>query len=238
MTTIKPCLTVYRLSDVYPSVPPRDRSRLSNNELALANDMRWETGQELRVRFLDGDPGFQERVEAIARTWLEYANLRFTFADQYTTELRVTFAGSEYSSYVGKEAYDIPQDRPTVRLGGLDTVTDPDEVRRVVLHEFGHAIGCVHEHSSPVAKIQWDETAVYAYYKQQYNWTEEEIRDNVLYRYTDDEVEATLDHDPDSIMQYAVPGVLTRDGTEIGWNTDLSAGDKAFIAAMYPYPAA
>jgi len=35
-------------------------------------------------------------------------------------------------------------------------------------------------------------------------------------------------------MQYSVSYSLTTGGFEIGWNTDLSAGDKAFIAKLYP----
>jgi hypothetical protein len=36
-------------------------------------------------------------------------------------------------------------------------------------------------------------------------------------------------------MQYPVPAHLTRNGYEIGWNTELSAGDQSFIARMYPF---
>jgi serralysin len=35
-------------------------------------------------------------------------------------------------------------------------------------------------------------------------------------------------------MQYPVPRQLTIGDFEIGWNNDLSSGDKTFAARMYP----
>ena len=36
-----------------------------------------------------------------------------------------------------------------------------EDIRSVVLHEFGHALGAIHEHLSPMADIPWDRDAVY-----------------------------------------------------------------------------
>jgi hypothetical protein len=106
-------------------------------------------------------------------------------------------------------------------------------LRRTVLHEFGHALGCIHEQASPAAAIPWDEPKVYEFYRRWQGWSDETIRHNVLRRYSADQVRFTH-HDPDSIMQYPVPAALTGGRLEIGWNTDLSEGDKSFIARMYP----
>jgi serralysin len=38
------------------------------------------------------------------------------------------------------------------------------QVRPVVLHEFGHVLGCIHEHSSPAAQIPWNKDTVYEQY--------------------------------------------------------------------------
>ena len=210
---------------------PGDVAR--HDELALEWRKQWQPGQELRIRFLDGDAQTKTLVEQIARTWLRHAGLHFVFGDRHTTELRITFSGNGYWSYVGTDALRIHPDRPTMRLGGLSAGRDPALLRRVVLHEFGHAIGCVHEQSSPAAAIPWNEPAVYAYYRKYSAWSDEEIRRNVLLRYSAATTRFTA-HDPASIMQYAVPASLTVGGYQIPWNNELSPGDKSFIARMYP----
>jgi hypothetical protein len=36
-------------------------------------------------------------------------------------------------------------------------------IKRQVLHEFGHALGCVHKHCSPGADIHWNPEEVFFY---------------------------------------------------------------------------
>ncbi|GAG91328.1 unnamed protein product, partial [marine sediment metagenome] len=98
-----------------------------------------------------------------------------------------------------------------------------------------HAIGCVHEQSSPNIDIPWDKEKVYGYYWNYYGWSKEKVDRNVLKRYTHSEAAATQ-HDQTSIMQYPVRNEHTIGDFEIGWNTELSDTDKIFIASMYPYP--
>lgn len=218
-----------------PAVLPRqaDLLRASAEELALAWQRQWQPGQELRISFLDGEPGLHRRVERHARTWLDHANLAFTFGRYADAEIRVTFHGDGYLSLVGTDALRAPRTRPTMQLGGFTADSDDAELRRTVLHEFGHAIGCIHEQASPAAAIPWDEGKVYLFYRAWQGWDDETIKANVLQRYS---AAATRysDYDPDSIMQYPVPASLTTNGFSVGWNTELSAGDESFIARMYP----
>lgn len=208
----------------------RDTNR---HELALARYNLWEPGQVLRIRFLDGDKDLHKRVEAHARKWLEHANLVFEFGNFADAVIRITFTGSGYRSLVGTDATKRPNPLPTMFLGGFTAQTDDVEMQRVVLHEFGHAIGCVHEQANPNIDIPWDEEKVYAYYQYHYRWTKERVDSNVLKRYSKSDVHATQ-HDPQSIMQYPVSKELTRGDFEIGWNNTLSDTDKAYIKAMYP----
>jgi hypothetical protein len=212
---------------------PVDLRNASHRELAMAWRKNWQPGQEIRITFVDGDPDLQQRVQEVASQWLNYANLDFNFGNHAEAEVRVTFQGDGYSSYIGTDAQTIPADQATLYLGGFNLDMPEDEFRRPVLHEFGHAIGCVHEQASPGVRIPWDEQKVYEFYRQWQGWDDETIYNNVLRRYSEDEVRFT-EHDPQSIMQYPVPEELTIGDYAIGWNTDLSEQDRSFIARMYP----
>jgi len=51
---------------------------------------------------------------------------------------------------------------PRMILQGSDTMQDGPELARIVLHEFGHAMGLEHELRKSVALIPWD-TALYTH---------------------------------------------------------------------------
>ena len=100
-----------------------------------------------------------------------------------------------------------------------------------MLHEFGHALGLVHEHLSPSVTIPWDEEKVYAYFKRTNDWSAQQTRAQVLNRGAADKFTR---FDRESIMLYFFPPELTTDGSATPHNTELSAMDKEFIAQLYP----
>jgi hypothetical protein len=229
------CFDVYRNGARFkPSSLPRiDPWKATSDELAVEWRKQWQPGQELRVQFLDGSSALHERVKEYASAWLEHANLRFKFGKFADAEIRITFEGDGYWSVIGTDAMSEPIGEPTMQLGGFTATSDAVELRRTVLHEFGHAIGCVHEQASPAFSIPWDEEKVYAYYAKWQGWDRETTYQNVIVRYSQADTRYTQ-HDPTSIMQYPVQKELTKGGFEIGWNNNLSALDRAFIAKMYP----
>ena len=229
------CFDVYRNGSLFtPSSLPRiDQRKATSEELAVAWRKQWQPGQELRIQFLDGSSTLHERVKRHASDWLKHANLTFNFGKYRDAEIRVSFEGDGYWSFVGTEAMNEPSDRPTMQLGGFTSKSSDVELRRTVLHEFGHAIGCVHEQSSPAYSIPWDEEKVYKHYLTWQGWDKETTYQNVIVRYSQSDTRYTQ-HDPHSIMQYPVQKELTKGGFEIGWNNDLSDLDKEFIAMMYP----
>jgi hypothetical protein len=103
-----------------------------------------------------------------------------------------------------------------------------------VVHEFGHALGCIHEHQSPTEKLDWDKDAVYRVFSgPPNNWSRDEIDQNVLEKYSPQGLSATA-FDVDSIMLYQFDPSLFLDHKGTPLNTHLSAGDKKMIASMYP----
>jgi hypothetical protein len=132
----------------------------------------------------------------------------------------------------------VPKDKPTMNYGWLKSSTPPIELRRVVLHEFGHALGLIHEHQNPAGGIPWNRQAVYkALSGPPNNWDTATIDRNMFDAWaTKDETNFT-EVDPKSIMMYPIPKEWVTDPKyAAGLNTDLSTTDRVFIKNQYPRP--
>ncbi len=196
----------------------------------------WGLGQTISIAFLEGDPHLQERVEAAARGWLNAGvNLRFVFTkDPANAQVRIAFAQGQGSwSYIGTDCRNH-RGEPTMNFGWLTPASSDDDVRSVVLHEFGHMIGLIHEHQNPDRAIRWNRPAVIRDLSGPPNhWTEPVIQHNIFDVYDPKEVTGTP-LDPKSIMMYRIPAAWTLDGFSTEFNGDLSATDVRTAARVYP----
>ena len=205
---------------------------------ALLDEFKWNAGTTIRVRFLEGDEKLQERVRAVAEQWTgpAMANLTFQFGDDHDADIRIAFAQGDGSwSYLGTMCQQIPLNEPTMNYGWLTPESDDEELRRVVSHEFGHALGLIHEHQNPEHPISWDREAVIAALSgPPNNWDPATIEHNIFHRYDPASVTATP-VDADSIMMYPIPATWTTDGFSADLNREPSETDKAFIREAYAW---
>lgn len=210
--------------------------------MALINRAKWENGYRLRCRFLDGSRTQRRKVEAKAHIWEKYANVKIVFGDDPGAEVRISFQADDGSwSGVGTDCLNagyFPKYQPTMNYGWLKDDTDATEYERVAVHEFGHALGCIHEHQSPSEKLSWNREAVYRAFSGPPNyWSKEDIDGNILEKYSPTGISFTR-FDIDSIMLYQFDGSLFKDGKGTPENTKLSRMDKEMIGQMYPRPSA
>ena len=216
------------------SLPPGVMPDIPHVFLAAITGKLWQPGRVLRVRFLDGDPQVQARIAPFAQQWSAFANVTFQFGNDPDAEIRISFQNQGSWSYIGTDALVIPKSQPTMNFGWLTLATTNDEYQRVVTHEFGHALGCIHEHQNPANNIPWDRDAVYRYYQGPPNyWSREQVDVNLFTRYEADITQFSA-FDPQSIMLYPIPNEFTIGDFEVGWNKAISPTDKQFITTLYP----
>ncbi len=204
---------------------------------AVLADAKWPTGSEIKIAFLEGDSGLQDRVKAVAEQWLSRtgADLTFTWLnDASSADIRISFSRKGSWSLLGRYAQLITdKSEPTMNYGWLKPNSSDEDVQEVVLHEFGHALGLIHEHQNPDGGMQWNEAVVKAELSgAPNNWSDEEIVHNVLGQYEPRELIGTQ-FDRDSIMLYPFPASWTTNGVSTPNNTDLSDTDIQLIRDLY-----
>jgi len=223
---------------VEPQRPPRILSDgsvvgVSTQPLVGVTAKMWDVGATLRVRLMGGTPFVRGKVRQFATEWTRHANIHFDFVDG-PAQIKVAFDPGGSWSAVGRDALWIPFDFATMNFGWFDDSTDDEEFSRTVLHEFGHALGLVHEHQSPAAGIAWDREKVYALFAKD-GWDRAKVDANVFHRYSVTQTNFSA-FDPNSIMEYSIPASLTLDGRGIMGGTRLSATDVEYIRRWYPGP--
>ena len=210
----------------------------------------WDAGQKLSVCFISGTPRARARVALYAAEWTRFANITLDFGDASaprtcsgtgSEDIKIDFVrGDGHWSFVGRGSRQRTRSMNLAGLGDdlLPSGTNMRDLKRHVLHEFGHALGLKHEHQSPAAKcdeeIDWP--VAYKFYESRQRWTREQTDEN-LRRLTTGRDEFSS-YDPQSIMHYQLPEQFLKGGRAnrcfVAVSYDLSAGDRTSIAKLYP----
>ena len=187
----------------------------------------WPNGKVLHIRFLNGTEQQKQIVKQFAPQWTEHANLKFVFDDAPSAEIRIAFNDDGAWSYIGTDSLGIPVNQPTMNFGWQE--------EGVVLHEFGHLIGMIHEHQNPNGNaIVWNKPAVIkALSGPPNNWDLPTIQHNMFDKYSQTQINGS-ELDPASVMLYSFPVGWTLNGFHSKPNEVLSPVDMTFAGKIYP----
>jgi hypothetical protein len=199
--------------------------------------IQWTNQNRLNVVFKDGNDPWNRQVQAklrdIVKEWEDYCDITFTFDQGGSRDITIQFVPDAdypgygiYQSLLGPNSHG---QNPSMWLL-FQPGTDDGELKRVILHEFGHALGLIHEQTRPDVSIGWIPDAVNNYYSFT-GWSKDKIYEQVM---KPSPYKALLKSpfDLKSIMIYPIPRGLA--AIEVGWSMDLSPMDKVFIARFYP----
>src|SRR5262245_1308160 len=140
---------------------------------------KWRPGSTVTVAFKGGTPRLHELIARLASEWSNYGNIKLDFGRDeqgnyrrwstddldYSADIRISFDAEGYWSAVGAESVDPDIHQPfdaTMNFEGFDKRL-PIGWAGTIRHEFGHAIGLVHEHQHPAFDCdwRWDDDAGY-----------------------------------------------------------------------------
>lgn len=204
-------------------------------------NLLWIPGQELRIAFLQGSKKLRDRVFDTASRWTAPdgggANLVFTHVQfPESAHIRISFdeGGGSWST-IGKDALQVDKGEVTMNLGWATATTPEREFASVVLHEFGHALGLLHEHNHPDLTLRWKKHIVYADLGAAPNrWSKDDVDYNVFEQYPENRVVMSDKPDLVSIMIYTIPARWLDGQAAITPSDHLSKGDIEFIREIYP----
>jgi Astacin (Peptidase family M12A) len=213
--------------------------------------------KKLKVCFFGGSEEARAAIRELASDWEQPDNsLRFDWGkngyrdcekvtQKRLIHIRVGFAEPGYFSAIGTMSGFRPDTTElSMNLEGLGDKSAA-EIKEgwtggTVRHEFGHAIGLIHEHQSPKADCEkdfdWDK--IYeAASKPPNEWPKDKVDSNMR-QWTDPDL-FTTKFDATSVMKYFYDPSMFKNGTDSACysatdNNAISPLDRKTVAFMYP----
>jgi hypothetical protein len=234
-----------------------------------AGSRRWEPGRVLRVCMFSGNEVVATLVRQAANEWNDYSSVKLDFGPAprgYNClspgaghfQVRIGFSGQGYWSALGNDS-EIRLDAyaPSMNLQGFNRLYSPDRMPAsavlaqaepyhvaTIKHEFGHALGLLHEHQNPALsctdEIKWTGSGnVYEYYARPPNgWSTDQVQRNLGFIGQTDPDFVAGASDSKSIMMYALPAAVLKQGTAspcfVPVRYAISDKDKLIVAQIYP----
>lgn len=213
-----------------------------NNTKGVAQkDKLWYNGTTIKIKFLNGNEDYQQKVKAYAVRWEQYANIKFDFVEDQSekAQIRIGFDWNDQRyitwSYTGTDCkYERNQNEATMSFAYWDSSTE-EEIKGDVLRAFGQALGLELEHRHLDFDAGWT-NKIQEYWEgeiEDADW--EDLREYVFDPLESTNVIQTQGYDENSIMIWPFSKKYARN-TARDYNYELSETDIEFIKQLYPKP--
>lgn len=210
------------------------------------------------VYFLDGTEWQQNKVKEIVQAWQSPEikdRIEFLYGNRELCEtkpaainadvlsafcrrrhIRIMFNTNLNQSMIGTETLTVTDlSQPTMWLSDILPDKEPQNVRRTILHEFGHALGLRHEHQNPDAPFVWKKQSVLADVKAKLaSWTMAMVEEWIIKPLGRNYACAGYKKfDPTSIMIYPIKESWLSSGKPVPLNDVLASGDVGCVSGLY-----
>lgn len=227
----------------------------SAQRAAFLNNVTWPDNYVIKIGFFKEPFQFEGKTEdpkytpakakfvqeTVEKYFGPLVNIKFEWdVDLKNSDCRIMFVPERGSwSSLGTQSTDVPKNEPTMNLGWIDDDEDYDNIvfkgtGIVVLHEFGHLLGMIHEHSRIDATFEWNKEVVY---KQlggpPNNWSKQDCDEQIFQAYKKSEFNGS-DYDKYSMMHYFFPSNYFTKDPNLEKITKMSDIDKEWLSKKYP----
>lgn len=234
-----------------------DITNLHFARAAFLKNVEWPQHKNIKVAFMKqafefegktiNDPEYNDDkakwVEKVVEEHIvPLVNLSFDWdVSLQESDVRISFVEAMGAfSYLGTQALDQPKNTITMNLGWIDKdIASSDSpivagTGIVVLHEFGHLLGMIHEHSRSDAKLDWNKPVVYKSLGAPPNsWSHEQCDEQIFKQYALSSFNGSV-YDPHSAMHYVFPDSFFTNSPDLIQATKYSDLDIVWINKKYP----
>lgn len=263
MSTLYACLTKHPThEDIISKYGDGKIQNIEISRAAFLNDKQWPDNHIIKVAFMkDTVPETKENgirtgkilpteytpekakwvQEVIEKNIMPLVNkISFKWdVNPEDSEVRISFIKKMGAfSIIGNDSIHEDKDIQTMNLGWLDTSDDADfaaaqDTGAVIIHEFGHCLGMIHEHQRSDAPYTWNKSVVEkSLGAAPNNWSPDTCASQIFQQYTIDQFNGSK-YDPKSIMHYYFPPNYFIPPQNIPHTTQLSRLDKIWINLKY-----
>ena len=238
-----------------PVVKEIDTKNIADQaKAAFMKGKEWPNESHIKIAFMKDDfiknkitlkPEYEKSKsdfvqKIITEKLLPLVNLTFEWdVDIKDSNVRISFNPSLGAfSELGTDCLKTSKDQPTMNLGWLDDDTNYDNITFkgtgiVILHEFGHLLGMIHEHSREDSNLNWNKDYIYNKLGAPPNsWSKTECDDQIFEMVKKDSFNGS-EYDKKSVMHYYFPSEYFKTQPDLLKVTELSELDKIWITKQY-----